>query len=364
MKNAIRMLGVAAGFALASSMAMADSISPETYSATLGIGESVTITKTVVISKGSPTSALLDVKFIADTTGSMGGIISTVRNNATTIMNNLSGFGSAEFGVSEYGDRTDYPFYGYSVNGTKVNTPLTSTVATAQAGIDTWKANSGGDLPEANLTALKEQAQATDWRAGSNRFIVQFGDAPGHEGGAYPTLSDTITALNGNNVKVIVVGTNGMNNSCGGSDCAAGQATAIANATGGSFNLIGGGTDIAQLIEDAIGAAFASYSNVSLGLVGSSGGVGVSFNPVSYAGSYDRSEDRTFTFDVTFTGLAAGTWDFGVGAFVDGGRVALETDQITVTAAPVSSVPLPGALPMLLGALGVSGSFLRRRRRS
>ncbi|WP_156913802.1 PEP-CTERM sorting domain-containing protein [Comamonas badia] len=357
MKNAIRMLGVAAGFALASSMAMADSISPETYSATLGIGESVTITKTVVISKGSPTSALLDVKFIADTTGSMGSIISTVRNNATTIMNNLSGLGDAQFGASEYKDRTD----GYT---TKVNQTLTSDTASVQAGINTWGASGGYDAPEANLIALKEQAQAADWREGSNRFIVQFGDAPGHEGGAYPTLSDTITALDGNNVKVIVVGTNGMNNSCGGSDCAAGQATAIANATGGSFNLIGGGTDIAQLIEDAIGAAFASYSNVSLGLVGSSGGVGVSFNPISYAGSYDRSEDRTFTFDVTFTGLAAGTWDFGVGAFVDGGRVALETDQITVTAAPVSSVPLPGALPMLLGALGVSGSFLRRRRRS
>ncbi|OJU90937.1 MAG: hypothetical protein BGO13_13560 [Burkholderiales bacterium 66-5] len=351
------MLGVAAGFALASSMAMADSISPETYSATLGIGESVTITKTVVISKGSPTSALLDVKFIADTTGSMGSIISTVRNNATTIMNNLSGLGDAQFGASEYKDRTD----GYT---TKVNQTLTSDTASVQAGINTWGASGGYDAPEANLIALKEQAQAADWREGSNRFIVQFGDAPGHEGGAYPTLSDTITALDGNNVKVIVVGTNGMNNSCGGSDCAAGQATAIANATGGSFNLIGGGTDIAQLIEDAIGAAFASYSNVSLGLVGSSGGVGVSFNPISYAGSYDRSEDRTFTFDVTFTGLAAGTWDFGVGAFVDGGRVALETDQITVTAAPVSSVPLPGALPMLLGALGVSGSFLRRRRRS
>ena len=162
MKNAIRMLGVAAGFALASSMAMADSISPETYSATLGIGESVTITKTVVISKGSPTSALLDVKFIADTTGSMGGIISTVRNNATTIMNSLSGFGSAEFGVSEYGDRSDYPSYGYSVNGTKVNTPLTSTVATAQAGINTWKANYGGDTPQANPTAPQGQAEAPD----------------------------------------------------------------------------------------------------------------------------------------------------------------------------------------------------------
>lgn len=364
MKNAIRMLGVAASFALASSMAMADSIAPSTYSTTLGIGESVTITKTVVISKGGPTSALVDVKFIADTTGSMGSIINSVRTNATTIMNGLSGLGEAHFGASEYGDRSDYPSYGYSVNGTKVNQVLTDNKRDVQRGITQWQANYGGDFPEANLIALKEQAQATDWREGSNRFIVQFGDAPGHEGGAYPTQAATIAALNDNNVKVIVVGTDGMNSSCGFGDCAAGQATAIAAATGGSFNVLGGGADIAQLIQDAIGSAFATYSKVSLGLVGSSGGVGVGFNPVSFTGSWDRSEDRIFTFDVTFTGMAAGTFDFGVGAFVDGGRVALETDSITVTAAPVSSVPLPGALPMLLGALGVSGSFLRRRRRS
>lgn len=358
MKNVIRMLGVAASFALASSMAMADSISPSTYSTTLGIGESVTITKTVVISKGAPTSALVDVKFIADTTGSMGGINSTVKSNATAIMSGLSGFGDAQFGASEYKDRFD-------LYTTKVNQALTSDTSAVQAGINAWGASGGGDTPEANLIALKQQAEATDWREGSNRFIVQFGDAPGHEGGNYPTLANTITALNDNNVKVIVVGTSAMNNTCAyeGNNCTGNAATTIATSTGGSFNLIGSGADIDQLIKDAIGDSFATYSNVSLGLVGSSGGVGVSFNPVSYTGSWDRSEDRVFTFDVTFTGIAAGTFDFGVGAFVDGGRVALETDSITVAAAPVSSVPLPGALPMLLGALGVSGSFLRRRRR-
>ena len=165
MKNAIRLLGVAVSFALASSMVMADSISPETYSTALGIGESVTITKTVVISKGSPTTALVDVKFIADTTGSMAYINNSVKTNATAIMNGLSGFGDAQFGASEYKDRTD----SYT---TKVNQALTSDTAAVKTGINTWGASGGGDLPEANLIALKEQAQATDWREGSNRLLA------------------------------------------------------------------------------------------------------------------------------------------------------------------------------------------------
>lgn len=341
----------AVGMGLLVSSAFADSISPDTFSATLGVGESVTLRKTVTISAGKPDTALVDVKFIADTTGSMGGIINTARTNASTIMSNLSGFGDAQFGVSEYKDRTD----SYT---TKVNQTLTSNTTLVQTGINQWGASGGGDTPEANLIALKQQAEASDWRTGSNRFIVQFGDAPGHEGGAYPSLTDTITALQKNNVKVIVVGTSSMNSSC--SNCTVNAATTIATSTGGSFNTFGS-ADIAKLIEDAIGAAFSTYSSVTLGVIGGAiPGVDVAIAPVSYTGTWDRSVDRTFTFDVTFTGMLAGLHEFDIGAFVDGGLVAKESDRITVGS--VSAVPLPGALPMLLGAFGIGGSMLRRRR--
>lgn len=344
----------AVGMGLLVSSAFADSISPDTFSATLGVGDSVTLRKTVTISAGKPDTALVDVKFIADTTGSMGGIIGAVKTNASTIMTKLSGFGGAgntQFGVSEYKDRTD----SYT---TKVNQGLTSNTTLVQAGINQWGASGGGDTPEANLIALKQQAEAGDWRAGSNRFIVQFGDAPGHEGGTYPTLNQTITALQDNNVKVIVVGTSSMNSSC--SNCTVNAATTIATSTGGSFNTFGS-ADIAKLIEDAIGAAFSTYSSVTLGVIGGAiPGVDVAIAPVSYTGSWDRSVDRTFTFDVTFTGMLAGLHAFDIGAFVDGGLVAKESDRITVGS--VSAVPLPGALPMLLGAFGIGGSMLRRRR--
>lgn len=332
--------------------ALADTISPTTFEATLAIGESVTITKTVTVTKEKPTTALVDVKFISDTTGSMGGTISDVKSKASGILTDLSGYGSLEFGVSEYRDRFD----AYT---TKVNTALTADHTVVQAAINTWSAGGGGDTPEANLIALKEQAEAGDWRAGSNRFIIQFGDAPGHEGGAYPTLADATTALTDNNVKLLVLGTAAMNAACPseGNDCTLNAATLLANATGGSFNLLGGGADIADIIAAAISEAFDTYSDVTLGVLGGGPGVDVTINPVSYAGSWDREEDREFTFEVTFTGREAGVHEFGIGAFVDRGLVATELDKITVAA-----IPLPATLPLLLGALGFGGLVLRRRR--
>ena len=51
---------------------LADTVVPSNYAASLKPGKSVTITKTVIISAGTPTTAKVDVFFLADTTGSMG----------------------------------------------------------------------------------------------------------------------------------------------------------------------------------------------------------------------------------------------------------------------------------------------------
>jgi hypothetical protein len=146
--------------ALAPGALMADSISPSSYSTTLGVGESVTIKKTVTVSAGAPTSSKVDVFFLADTTGSMGGQIAAVRAAATSIMNSAALLGDVAFGVGEYKDIFDA--YAY-----RLNTDITSTIATAQAGINLWAASGGGDTPEANVYALQQAANTTSWRAGS-----------------------------------------------------------------------------------------------------------------------------------------------------------------------------------------------------
>ena len=377
----------AAGFAVAltmsGGMAWADSVAPATYSDTLEIGESVTIKKTVTVDAGGPDSARVDVFFLADSTGSMGGQIAAAKANANTVLSSLSGLGDVHFGVGEYKDTSDAFTY-------RTNTALTGNASAVTAGINAWSARGGGDFPEGNLIGLERVAKETSWRTGSTRVVVMFGDAPGHVGrtdtkddasGDRITSNETATiaALNAEGITVQIGntgGTNptsGMNRAAGGA--AAGQANRIAAATGGEvFTLSSSGAGIADLIKDAVDATFAEYGSISLSPLGAEPGVGVTVSdPI--LGDFDREETRTFDFDVTFTGLEEGTHDFVIHALIDGGIVATETDRIVVgeggepgpgpdpgPGPGPAPIPLPAGLPLLLGALGGLGLISRRRK--
>jgi len=192
---------------LSAAVAMADSISPTSVSATLPVGGSVTVNKVVTVTAGTPTTAKVDVFFLADTTGSMGGPIAAVQAAATNIMTGLAGLGDVAFGVGEYKDQpaTSGDPYAY-----RRNTAVTSTIATAQAGINLWGASGGGDTPEADLFGLTQVATGTGafasgFRSGAAKIVVWFGDAVGHDPDGGATLPSTIAALVGQGIKVLAV---------------------------------------------------------------------------------------------------------------------------------------------------------------
>src|SRR5690606_5797519 len=73
---------------------------------------------------------------------------------------------------------------------------LTSNTGLVQTAIDAWTASGGGDGPEANLYGLSKAASDTNWRAGSARIMVWFGDYYGHDpspGGGLIPLADKVT---------------------------------------------------------------------------------------------------------------------------------------------------------------------------
>jgi hypothetical protein len=319
----------------------ADSISPDTFSASLAVGGSVTIEKTVTITKQA--TAPIDIFFLMDTTGSMSGAIGAVKTGFNSIVTNLAGVASnVAFGGGQYKDTLDPFRYSETID-------LTTNTVSVQTAINGWFASGGGDGPEANLFGLQAAANQTSWRAGSQRILVWVGDYPGHDPDGGATEASAIAALQAAGVKVFAASANsgpGLDAACTGvspaegGPCAAGQATRITAATGGSYlGTFNSGT-MASAITSALVTSIDTYSKVELMPMGLPAGVGVATSPLSYTGSFDRSVDRTFTFDVTFTGLAPGSYDFSIDAVLDGTEhVATETDHIDVHATGVPEAP-------------------------
>jgi len=327
-------------------LAAADSIVPASYSTTIAVGGTATLSKTVTVTQVA--TGAVDVFFLADTTGSMFTALTNVQTEIGNIMTEVAlSASNVAYGVGEYRDVGDAFVYRENLD------PPSMNEATVQTAVNAWTAGGGGDEPEAQMYALEQVANTTQWRADSQRLVMWFGDAPGHDPRNGSTEASATAALVGAGAAVhaISVGNNRLD--------VTGQATRISAATGGAFYSGINSDALAAAIVAAITGAVTNYSKVSLDFVGLMPGLSVAFTPASYIGAFDRSIDRTFGFNVDFTGIAPGVYNFEIVARVDGSIVARESDTITVTGEPV--IPEPATL-LLLGT-GLAGMAKLRRRR-
>ena len=208
------LLSSVAGMALllaAPAPALADSLTPDTFSGTVGVGGVIDITDKVgLISAGSPTTALADVMFLVDTTGSMGSAIGNVKTALSGTVSALSAFGSIATGAGQYKDATNSPSDGFDY---ELNQAITTNSALTQTAIDGFSASGGGDTPEQGLFALTSATTdpATGWRAGAKKIEVIVGDAPAHSEPDHPvaaggvSVGSTATTLTGSAVTMIAL---------------------------------------------------------------------------------------------------------------------------------------------------------------
>src|SRR5690606_8450508 len=107
-----------------------------------------------------PAANRADVVFLADNTGSMGGVINTFRNNAQQILNAISGGDSrfvgidVQFGVASYnGDPREFGGtpQARALNAYRLHQAVTDSRDAVNTALSQWRASGGGDSPEANF---------------------------------------------------------------------------------------------------------------------------------------------------------------------------------------------------------------------
>ncbi|MEZ4884506.1 MAG: VWA domain-containing protein [Chitinophagales bacterium] len=119
----------------------------------------------------------VDVCFVIDTTGSMGGFINAAKAQLLKVLERLSANNdiNLQIGLVEYRDHPpqDKSFV------TRIY-PLTADLKKMQMNINKLQPSGGGDAPEAVYQGVFDACKKMQWRTHSCRFALLVGDAPPH----------------------------------------------------------------------------------------------------------------------------------------------------------------------------------------
>lgn len=123
----------------------------------------------------------VDLAFVVDTTGSMGGLIAAAREQMIAMLGELTRAADIRLwlAVVEY---RDHPPQDVMVSRVHA---LTADLQAAEQVIKGLHADGGGDGPEAVLDGVTAACRELAWRCHSLRLIVLVGDAPPHGVGAH-----------------------------------------------------------------------------------------------------------------------------------------------------------------------------------
>lgn len=337
----------------ASSETEAITLSPSENVLTLQQGD--TFPETLIAHIPANFYQLVDVYFLADTTGSMGEQLQIVKDNIASILATLTASGyNFAFGAGNY---KDFPSDPYQFQH---NISPTSDMAAVVEAVNYWYADGGNDGAEAQFYALDRLANdpGIGWRPGAQRIVVWMGDYPGHDpicnaltGLGYDITEDSVIgSLQANAIKVIAVSVgiyNGLDadptplsgdyaSACG-IGGSAGQATRIADATGGTAMSELYATDLAYAILNLVEPGTGYINYVQLVPTGDTASFVTYLSPDGYGPIDPSGGPFDLPFEVVFTGAVPcstapqvfyGTIDL----VVDGVTAAQKQVQITVPA--------------------------------
>lgn len=196
----------------------------------------------------------IDVSFVIDTTGSMGGTIDSVKAYASEIANQLAAQSSSyRFSLIDYrdhasytGDPGDYP--------SRLVVPFTSDLGALQAGLNSLYAYGGGDTPESAYSGMAE-GMRMPWRPGVQKVMIVMADAPAHDPEPVTGLSSQDIIDQSFAVDPVQIYSVDVSYYDGAANLAP-----LAEATGGRHYRISDGTSIPQAITAALDTALTKPS--------------------------------------------------------------------------------------------------------
>lgn len=193
--------------------------------------------------------AKVDVIFVIDVTGSMGGEILAVQAAAATIVDAIESFANDfRVGIIAFRDHTDLTlFEDYAFSADK---------ATIIYNINLLSTSGGGDTPEAVFCALLRAIDSSSiggWRNGAAKLLILMGDAPPHDPDPGPiygfTLLDVVDAAylaDPAHVYGVCIGYD---------DSAIDYYTAISEETGGEVFFAATAGDVVEALQEALRTA-------------------------------------------------------------------------------------------------------------
>jgi len=220
----------------------------------------------------------VDIFFLSDNTGSMGGLIRSAQTHAQAILDGLRDDArfakvNAQFGVGRYlGDPSER---GESATSAyQLLQGITSSDTDIKAAINEWYARGGGDLPEGNFYGIQQaitggegtprdatlkSGQNTGWREGAEKVIVVFGDAPSWQNSVNEKELKALARATG--ARIVFIDTEEINSGSGFSnvyDATKGQqmkdaALEIADASGGSYMRL---TDVSKITDAVLDSVY------------------------------------------------------------------------------------------------------------
>ncbi len=125
----------------------------------------------------APTSGDIDIVFAIDATGSMGGVINSVKQDVRTIAADVQARSNTyRFGLVTYKDHpvsgggsSDYP--------SQLELGFTTDTSAFETALDRIYVGGGGDWQESVYSGIMEGLKL-DWRPGVRKIVIAIGDAP------------------------------------------------------------------------------------------------------------------------------------------------------------------------------------------